>query len=86
MLQPDNFPADGSIITGLPNGVWARKNNEEDDTQVFKFLNKPALLKSFQEKVFHYRLIRQPNNKTVSKQSYYLKSSVKGKQCGLELS
>lgn len=25
MLQLDNFPADGSVITGLPNGVCARK-------------------------------------------------------------
>lgn len=52
MLQLDNFPADGSIITGLPNGVCMhtlKKKNDEDDPQVFKFLKKPALLKMFQD-------------------------------------
>lgn len=51
MLQLDNFPADGSIIKGLPNGVCMHtlKKNDEDDPQVFKFLKKPALLKSFQD-------------------------------------
>lgn len=52
MLQLDNFPADGSIITGLPNGVCVQVKENDEDTQVFKFLNKSALLKSFQDKVF----------------------------------
>lgn len=69
MLQLDNFPADGSIITGLPNGVCMhtlKKKNDEDDPQVFKFLKKPALLKMFQDwhKALHYWLVRQSNNKT----------------------
>lgn len=48
MLQLANFPADGSIITGLLNCVYLKKTNDED-TQVFKFLNELALLKSFQD-------------------------------------
>lgn len=44
MLQLDNFPADGSIIIGLANGVYACEKKED---RFFKFLNKTAFLKSF---------------------------------------
>lgn len=75
MLQLDNFPADGSIITGLPNGIctsWKKKKNEED-TQVFKFLTKVALLKSFQDWIQLCTIDLLGNlttTKKLSKQSY----------------
>lgn len=44
MLQLDNFPADGSIITALPNGVcaWVKKTKKTPKTKmrrIPRFLN-----------------------------------------------
>lgn len=61
--------------------VRFKKKKVKEDTQVLKFFNKASLVKSFQDwvKVLHYWLIRQQQNKTGNKQSYYFKLSVKGK-------
>ena len=50
MLQLGNFPADGSIITALPNDMCeGKKKKIEESILVLKFFNKPALLKHFQD-------------------------------------